>query len=327
MNSPHELTTCGTRFYYGGVPFPYTGLSFFNAIYNRVFNQSSSLRREWIAKFASFGINVLRLWGQWDNHFGLADTGPSCTLYGQDGGLRGEHVATLQAICDDAAALGVVIQLALFSQESWHSGVRLNPAAADAAVAALTRAMLPWRNLAFQIWNEFDERVLDHTASIRGIDPSRLVSNSSLGADGVFFHGRAESQALDFLTPHTARQIAGRHWQIAPAEVAYLLAAYHKPVVDDEPARNGTPKFGGPEEDTSPYDQIIQIVKMWDLGAYVTYHHDLFQTGYGTPAVPPHGIPDPEFHPYHRQVFEFLRLKRRYMRPEMFPDAEGAIVS
>ena len=42
------------------------------------------------------------------------------------------------------------------------------------------------------------------------------------------------------------------------------------------------------------------------------YHHDMFQTGYGTPAVPPSGIPDPEFSPYHKQVFEFLKLRERY---------------
>jgi hypothetical protein len=41
-------------------------------------------------------------------------------------------------------------------------------------------------------------------------------------------------------------------------------------------------------------------------------HHDMFQTGYGTPACPPSGIPDPEFSPYHRQVFEFLKLRERY---------------
>lgn len=34
--------------------------------------------------------------------------------------------------------------------------------------------------------------------------------------------------------------------------------------------------------------------------------------GYGTPACPPSGIPDPEYSPYHRQVFEFLKLRERY---------------
>ena len=51
---------------------------------------------------------------------------------------------------------------------------------------------------------------------------------------------------------------------------------------------------------------------VWQEGGYVTYHHDMFQTGAGTPAVPPSGIPDPEFSPYHRQVFEFLARRTRY---------------
>jgi hypothetical protein len=42
------------------------------------------------------------------------------------------------------------------------------------------------------------------------------------------------------------------------------------------------------------------------------YHHDMFQTGYGTPACPPHGIPAPDFSPYHRVVFEFLAQGDRY---------------
>ena len=40
----------------------------------------------------------------------------------------------------------------------------------------------------------------------------------------------------------------------------------------------------------------------------------MFQTGYGTPAVPPGGVPDPDFSPYHRQVFEFLKGRGRYMK-------------
>ncbi|MBM3890814.1 MAG: hypothetical protein FJ388_17020 [Verrucomicrobia bacterium] len=42
------------------------------------------------------------------------------------------------------------------------------------------------------------------------------------------------------------------------------------------------------------------------------YHHDMFQTGYGSPAVPPSGVPDPEFNPYHRQVLEFIAQRPRY---------------
>lgn len=52
---------------------------------------------------------------------------------------------------------------------------------------------------------------------------------------------------------------------------------------------------------------------VWQVGGHVTYHHDMFQTGYNSTAVPPHGIPDPEFSAYHRQVFEFLALRGKYL--------------
>jgi hypothetical protein len=85
-------------------------------------------------------------------------------------------------------------------------------------------------------------------------------------------------------------------------------------VVDDEPARTGTGRFGGPPEPISPFDHIVQIAKVWELGGYVVYHHDMFQMGRGHETVPPSGIPDPEFSPFHKQVFEFLKQRARYMR-------------
>ena len=45
-----------------GKPFPYTGITFFNAIYNPAFNQDSATRIQWIQKFQRYGINVLRIW-------------------------------------------------------------------------------------------------------------------------------------------------------------------------------------------------------------------------------------------------------------------------
>ena len=46
----------------------------------------------------------------------------------------------------------------------------------------------------------------------------------------------------------------------------------------------------------------------------------MFQTEYGSPAVPPSGIPEPEFSPYHRAVFEFIALRDRYM--PVIPNSE-----
>lgn len=306
-----ELTVKGTAFYLDGKPFPFTGVSFFNAIHNPAFNKSTEDRKTWLAKFQRYGVNVLRVWGQWDNKRGFVDSCPVCTLYQPSGELRKEHIERLKQILVDADAMSMAVELAFFSQESWHDGIKLTPEAADRAVAALTRELMPHRNVIFQIWNEFDERALDHIKAIKAIDPRRLVTNSP-GVAGVLTGMRGEGEAVDFLTPHTSRH-TGRHWEVAPDEIRYLLSRFRKPVVDDEPARNGTPNFGGPKQGSNPHDHIVQIYQVWRAGGYVLYHHDMFQTGYGTPAVPPSGIPDPEFNPYHRRVFEFLALRDRYM--------------
>ncbi len=309
-----ELTISGTRFFLDGRPFPFTGVSFFNAIYNPAFNKSSEDRRAWLAKFSAHGINVLRVWAQWDNRRGFVDASPRCTLYHPDGALRKEHVSRLKEMLTDADASGFVIELCLFSHESWSKGIRLEPGPQDTAVAALTRELKPWRNVAFQIWNEQSTRTLEMLKVIKAEDPKRLVTNSpgfagDLGLD-------EENTALDFLTPHTSRQGAGRPWELAPKEVSILLKKFNKPVVDDEPARNGTAKFGGPKEATQPMDHILHIQAVWQAGGYSVYHHDMFQTGYGTPACPPSGIPEPDFSPYHAVVFDFLAQRDRYWPAE-----------
>ena len=305
-----RLSIRGTGFYLDEKPFPYTGVSFFNAIYNPEFNRSSEVRRQWIAKFGRYGINVFRIWAQWDNKRGFVDSCTECSLYGTEG-LREDRVKTLEAILADTAAAGFAVELALFSQESWRENIRVPDKIAEGAVRELARRLKPHRNLIFQIWNEFDYRTAEFVKIIKAEDPDRLVTNSP-GVAGVLLGTAEEMRLLDFFSPHTTRQGGGKPWLIGPAEISYLLKRWNKPVVDDEPARNGTPDFGGPKEATSPYDHILQIWEIWKLGGYVVYHHDMFQTGAGSPAVPPSGIPDPEFSPYHRLVFEFLAHRERY---------------
>ncbi|HEY3454127.1 MAG TPA: hypothetical protein VGK64_05945 [Bryobacteraceae bacterium] len=311
QTSRHVLTVEGTFFRLDGKPFPYTGLSFFNAIYNPTFNRDPATRRQWLQKFQSYGINALRIWAQWDNGDTFVDVCPECSLYFPDARLRMDRVKRLEEIATDAGNMGMVVELTLFSHESWNHNVRLGPEESARAIGALTKELMPWRNITFQIWNEFSEHTLEHVAEVRAVDPHRLVTSSPGGA-GVLAASAKENRAFDYLTPHTTRQNRGNPWQVAPTEVKYLLELYRKPVVDDEPARNGTHLHGGPPGATYPADHILQIFEMWQIGAYITYHHDMFQTGYGTPAVPPSGIPDPEFSPYHRAVFEFIRLRDRY---------------
>ena len=303
----------GTQFTLDGAHFEFTGVSFFNAIYNSEFHQSEKNRREWLRKFRRYGINVLRVWAQWDNRRGFVDACPDCTLYEADGGLRPAPLARLKQLLDSAAAEGMAVQLTLFTRESWLDGIRLSDAAMERAAADLARELTPWRNLAFQVWNEFSHHTAAIARAIKSADPQRLVT-SSPGVAGVLAGPAEETALMDYLTPHTSRQNAGQPWEVAPAEIRYLIVRYGKPVVDDEPARNGTAQFGGPRGETRPEDHILQIQRVREAGGYVIYHHDMFQTGRGSAAVPPSGIPDPEFSPYHRRVFEFLALGGRYIR-------------
>jgi hypothetical protein len=309
--SKKTLTVNGTRFEMNGQPFEYTGVSFFNALYNKEFNKNSDARKKHIRGFNDSGINVLRIWCQWDNERGFIDGGAEKTLYNNDGSLKQELVARLKEIAKDADDEGVVILLVLFSRESWNENIRLNDSASEKAVEAVTKELLSFRNLVFQVWNEHDYRTVDYLKIIKKTDPARLVTNSP-GYGGIL-GSDAENRALDFLSPHTTRD-DHRHWEVAAKEIEYLHTKYRKPVVDDEPARKGTPNFGGPKTPTSPDDHILHIYNVWKAGGYVIYHHDMFQTGYGTDAIPPNGIPAPGFSGYHDQVFNFLKNKERYLK-------------
>lgn len=309
--SKHTLEVKGLGFTLNGQPFHYTGISFFNAIYNPTFNESDQSRRTWLKKLRSNGINVIRIWGQWDNTRGFVDTCPTCSLYENDGRLRPGHLSTLRKIIEAADDEEMVVLFVLFQRESWNENIRLSDEASNDAVETLTQELQPYRNLVFQIWNEFDHRTVDYSKIIKANDPARLVTNSP-GYGGVLGSPQ-ENAALDFLSPHTTRR-DDLQWEIAPKEIAYLIEKYRKPVVDDEPARRGTPKFGGPKNPTTPYDHILRIYNVWKAGGHVIYHHDMFQTGYGSDAIPPSGIPDPDFSPYHKVVFDFLANKERYLR-------------
>lgn len=311
LAAPQTIAVSGTRFLMDGEPFPYTGVSFFNALYNEEFNKDDATRGAWLGKFQRYGINVLRVWGQWNMRGVFVDSCPACTMYEMDGRLRAEPLARLHALARAAAARKMAIEYVFFSQEVVHRGEQIGNEAMERGVRELTQAMLPHRNIAFQIWNEYDRHTMPLVKIIRELDPQRLVTNSP-GFAGVLVGERGQSEALDYLTPHTTRRPDGQTWAVAAAEIRYLIEKYHKPVVDDEPGRNGTPQHGGPKEATSPFDHIMHIWEVRKAGGYSTYHHDMFQMGAGHPTVPPHGIPDPEFSPYHRVVFEFLAKRERY---------------
>jgi len=227
-------------------------------------------------------------------------------MYTPDGDIRDDHFQTLASIIEAADSLEMGIEVTLFSHEKQPN---LPIPVQEQGARGMAQRLLPYRNLILQIWNEDSTEVARYYEAIKAVDPDRIITNSPGGSSVL--GDEAHNRLLDLLTPHTVRRGVDRFWEVAPQQIASLLEQYEKPVIDDEPARTGTVQFGGIEGGTQPEQHIEQIERVQAVGGYHTYHHDMFQTGHGSPAVPPSGIPDPDFSPFHRQVFDYLRDHKR----------------
>jgi hypothetical protein len=302
------LSVDGTRLCLGGTPFRFRGLSFFNALFNPVFNREDVVRRAWVTKFWDNGVTALRVWCQWDftePHI-FADVAPEQSLFRLTGELRPQFADRLCQLAAATSDQGMALEVTLFSHER-------NP---NLAVGSLARGatevshlLLPYRNVLVQIWNENNEGTERFYELVKSVDPERLVTNSPGFSDdlGDEHHNRL----MDVLTPHTVRQPPAQFWVDGPRQVGELVESYGKPVVDDEPARCGLVKFGGIVGGTTPAQHVAHLRATEAAGGYYTYHHDMFQSGYGDPATPAHGIPDPDFSSFHREVFHTLGADSR----------------
>jgi hypothetical protein len=285
-------------------PFHLHGLSFFNALYNPNFNRNRQSRGHWLDKFQEYGINSLRVWCQWDftgPHRQFVDADVDHTLFAPDGGLRALYLDRLAGLIAAADERGMVIELAYFAAEHAHDR-REDSRLLGQWVRELTRWLQPFPNVIAQIWNECSRDIADLFRQAKDCDSSRLVTSTpgfpgDLGDD-------EQNRMLDVLTPHTARK--GDFWVEAPRQLEELQARFAKPVIDDEPARTGIKQFGG-RPDSTPQQHILHIRNVRERTLHHIYHHDMFQCGYGHPATPPSGIPDPQFSDFHRPVFEYLR--------------------
>ena len=306
----HVVGIDGTRITLDGQPFPFTGLSFFNAIYNPTFNRTREDRLHWLRTFREYGINVLRIWCQWDfpPPRNFIDVQPDRSTYTDAGDLREEHVERAVEIITDADSLGMVIELCLFSHEKTPY---LPPEIHAKGTGLLAARLVPYRNLILQIWNEESVGWRQIYDAVKAADPARLVT-SAPGVSNVLGDDE-QNETLDLLAPHTIRRTPGvPFWEIAPQQIADLIAKFKKPVIDDEPARNGPVQFGGIDGGTKAEWHIEHIKRVREVGGYPIYHHEMFQYGYDAPTTPPSGIPEPDWSDFHRPIFEYLRATRNW---------------
>ncbi len=210
------LSISGTTILHDGMPFTLQGLSFFNALYNRSFNASREVKVAWLRKFKENGINLLRVWCQWDFvDRTFIDVNEDHTLYSPQGFVREEYLLRLSELLELLDQEDMVMELTLFSHEKkpYFSSNTLEFTSLDMA-----RLLRPYRNLIMQIWNEESQDWQRCYEAIKADDPRRLVTNSP-GGSGVL-GDELHNRTLDLLIPHTVRSTAGRFWEIAPQQVA-----------------------------------------------------------------------------------------------------------
>lgn len=301
----HVLGVDGTRITLDGKPFPLTGVSFFNALYNPRFNASADERQRWLETFLAYGVNTLRVWCQWDFEppRDFIDTGPEQSMYTPEGEIRERHFQMLAALLEQTEPLGMVVEVTLFSHEKRPN---LAPASLERGARGVAERLKPYRSALVQLWNEDSTEWRRLFDAVKAVDPARLVT-SSPGVANVLGDDD-HNTAMDLLTPHTVRRSAEvPFYEKGPEQIRQLLEKFGKPVVDDEPARSGPTQFGGIEGGTTPEWHIESIRRVREIGGYPIYHHDMFQYGYDSPLTPPSGIPEPDWSPFHRVVFDYLR--------------------
>ena len=310
------LSVKGAKFYLDGTEFDLQGVSFFNAIFNEEFCRPDESMEHYLNRFLDYGINMVRVWCEWDfggaaGQFADVVTGET-SLFDYRGHIRSVYAQRLERLLLAADHLGMVVEVCALAHERIPMpDYRLFPyeiiGAQEEALTQLTRLLLPYRNVILQIWNEASFEVIRYFALIKSLDPERIVTNSPGYASDL--GDEVQNRLLDVLTPHTARAGSGEFWKKAVEEIK-SLQRFGKPVIDDEPARCGLAEHDGIPEGTESWQHILQFKNVRALGAYHLYHHDMFQNGYGHPATPPDGIPDPQMGGLHREVFEFIAKSR-----------------
>ena len=110
------ITVSGRKLLMDGQPFLLQGVSFFNALYNPTFNRSDDDRRFWLRKFRDNGVNLIRIFLQWDRlpDFPLVDVTPETSLYTDEGAVRDNVFGRLEALIRATEDLGMALETCMF---------------------------------------------------------------------------------------------------------------------------------------------------------------------------------------------------------------------
>lgn len=210
--SQGALTVSGPTILVDGRPTFLTGISLFDAL------GPAAPRDADLDALADWGVNTVRVWAHWHE-----------AIYQADGTLSSAGRERLVALARRMQAKRLTLELVLLRPGQLPKqpfAVFASEAARASAVDAIARAMLPFRDVLFDLYNEHDhpDGPITHVAAralrdrVKEIDPTRIVTISSTeyhlmsnaGAiDEGALRGEAgdgpDSVAVDVLAPHLPR--------------------------------------------------------------------------------------------------------------------------
>ncbi|RLE65711.1 MAG: hypothetical protein DRJ38_03295 [Thermoprotei archaeon] len=191
----------GNRFTLNGRPIFLLGISAFDAIGKMKDEDLDELRR--------LGFNLIRVWADWREN----------TIFNPDGSINFTKLNELKALVEACAKRRIVVDLALFDSSLTFGD---DQAKRRKAAEILTRELLGFRNMIFDVMNEHDhsgatmthEEVKEIRDIIKSIDPNRVVTVSSCEEHLITSKGELVEQNIleevnvvkvDVLTPHLPR--------------------------------------------------------------------------------------------------------------------------
>jgi hypothetical protein len=233
------LGIAGTQFTLDGKPTFLLGISYYGA---QAIEDEAIVDGD-LAAMQACGFNWVRVWATWS-----AYENSVCAVH-RDGSPHGPYLERLQRLCRLAGARGMVVDVTL------HRGRETDvPETFDehlAVAKALATALLPYRNVYFDVGNERNvgdarfvplEEVAQLIAAIKAIDPARLCTASDGGDIGDEEARKLLQRGqVDFLAPHRGRY-AGSAEETAERTKRLLEAAAAVravPVHHQEPFRRG----------------------------------------------------------------------------------------
>lgn len=194
------LTICGDAFCINGNREFLLGISYYGALTA----SDGNIQRD-LDDMVRYGFNWVRVWATWAYTQDVSVITPY-------GGIREPYMGRLKRFIGDCNSHGIIVDVSLA-----HGEYPYPTSFSDhlMCVTTLAQELAPYRNVYFDVSNEFDvdglldlSKIGDLITAIKQVDPGRLCTASGSGEDiNAYF----QVGHVDFLAPHLSRDSGAEH--------------------------------------------------------------------------------------------------------------------